>query len=111
MGRRSRSHGWLRRRVAALCVAALVAPAASAPAATFYVRANGNNAQDGRSPETALATITRAADRVGGGDTVVVGPGHYADGDITPRGSGRRGELVRFVADRSGRRTGDAPGE
>jgi len=111
MAQQSRSQGWLRHGAATLAVAALMGAAASAPAATFYVRAGGNDAQDGRSPDTALATITRAADRVGGGDTVVVGPGVYADGDITPRGSGRRGEIVRFVADRSGRRTGDAPGD
>ncbi len=111
MGRRSRSHGWPRRQAAALIVAGLVGTATSASAATFYVRAGGNDAQDGRSPATALATITRAANRVGGGDTVVVGPGRYAEGDITPRGSGRRGELVHFVADRSGQRTGDPPGD
>jgi parallel beta-helix repeat protein len=111
MGPRSRSHGWLHPRAAALAVGALLGAATSAPAATFYVRAGGNDAQDGRSPATAVASITRAADRVGGGDTVVVGPGVYAEGDITPRGSGRRGELVRFVADRSGQRTGDAPGD
>ena len=111
MTRRSRSHGRLRQRAAAFAAAALLGAAPAASAATFYVRAGGNNAQDGRSPGTALATITRAADRVGGGDTVVVGPGVYADGDITPRGSGRRGEIVRFIADRDGRRTGDPPGQ
>lgn len=111
MRRQSRSHGWLCRHVVTLALAGVVAGAASAPAATFYVRAGGNDAQDGRSPATALATITRAASRVGGGDTVVVGPGRYAEGNILPRGNGRRGELVRFIADRSGRRTGDAPGD
>jgi parallel beta-helix repeat protein len=78
---------------------------------TFYVRAGGNDAQNGRSAATALATIKAAADRVGGGDTVIVGPGHYVEGNITPRGNGRRGELVRFVADRSGQRTGDPAGD
>lgn len=97
--------------VALPLAAALAAGAAPTDAATFYVRAGGNDAQDGRSPATALATITRAAQRVGGGDTVIVGPGLYAEGDIIPRGNGRRRELVRFVADRSGRRTGDAPGD
>jgi parallel beta-helix repeat protein len=85
--------------------------AGAANAATFYVRAGGNDAQNGRSPATALATIDAAADRVGGGDSVVVGPGVYPEGNITPRGNGRRGELVRFLGDRSGQRTGDAPGE
>jgi parallel beta-helix repeat protein len=97
--------------VVVMMAAGLVAAASPAPAATFYVRAGGNDAQDGRSPATALATIGRAASRVGGGDTVIVGPGRYVEGNIIPRGNGRRGELVRFIADRSGRRTGDAPGD
>jgi parallel beta-helix repeat protein len=96
-----------------MIVGALAALAAAAPAsaATFYVRAGGNNAQNGRSAATALATIGAAADRVGGGDTVIVGPGRYAEGNITPRGNGRKSELVRFIADRSGQRTGDPAGD
>jgi parallel beta-helix repeat protein len=107
----SRSQGWLRRARAVLGFAAAFCAAAPASAATFYVRAGGNNAQNGRSAATALASIKVAAERVGGGDTVIVGPGRYAEGNITPRGNGRRGEVVRFVADRSGQRTGDAPGD
>lgn len=94
-----------------LAVAALHGAAVPAGAATFYVRAGGNNAQNGRTPATALASIRAAADRVGGGDTVVVGPGRYVEGNITPRGSGNRAEFVRFVADRGGQRTGDPAGD
>jgi len=111
MGCQSRGHGWLRPRTATLAVAGLLAVATSASPATFYVRAGGNDAQNGRSSSTALATVAAAADRVGGGDTVFVGPGRYAEGNITPRGNGRRRELVRFIADRAGQRTGDPPGE
>ena len=42
---------------------------------------------------------------------MVVGPGRYPEGNITPLGNGRRSELVRFVADRDGSQTGDPPGE
>jgi len=107
----SRSQGWLRRARLTLGFAGALGAAAPASAATFYVRAGGNNAQNGRSAATALATVGAAADRIGGGDTVIVGPGRYAEGNITPRGNGRRGELVHFVADRSGQRTGDPAGD
>src|SRR6185369_16625989 len=111
MGCQSRGHGWLRPRTATLAVAGLLAVATSASPATFYVRAGGNDAQNGRSSSTALATVAAAADRVGGGDTVFVGPGRYAEGNITPRGNGRKKELVRFIADRSGQQTGDPAGD
>ena len=111
MGSQPRGHGWLRHRAATLAVAGLLGVVTSARGATFYVRAGGNNAQNGRSAATALATIRAAADRIGGGDTVVVGPGHYAEGNITPRGNGRRHELVHFLADRTGQLTGDPAGE
>jgi parallel beta-helix repeat protein len=86
----------------------LVAPSASAT--TFYVRATGDDGREGQSPGGAFASIQRAAARAGGGDTVIVGPGVYREGNIIPRGNGRRRELVRFVADREGAMTGDAPG-
>jgi parallel beta-helix repeat protein len=102
--------GRKRPRRAALLLGLLVAPAV-ARGATFYVRPTGNDAQDGRGPATAFATIGRAAAKAGGGDTVVVAPGVYAEGNLTPLGNGRRKEVVQFVADRDGSRTGSAPGE
>jgi parallel beta-helix repeat protein len=104
----SRGRRRLRATLVLGCLLALATPAA---AATFYVRASGNDAQNGRSPATAVQNISAAALRAGGGDTVVVGPGRYAEGEIKPAGSGRRGEVVRFYADRSGQQTGDAAGE
>lgn len=92
-------------------LAALVLAPAVARGGTFYVSPSGNDAQDGRSPATALATIGRAAARIGGGDTVVVAPGTYREGNLIPRGNGRRKEVVQFVADRDGSRTASAPGE
>jgi parallel beta-helix repeat protein len=78
---------------------------------TFYVTPTGNDDQDGRSPATALATIGKGAGKAGGGDTVIVAPGVYFEGNITPRGNGRRKEVVQFIADRDGSRTGRAPGD
>jgi len=97
-------------RIGVLAVALCVS-AAPSWAATFYVRAGGNDAQNGRSPATAFASIRRAASLAGGGDTVVVGPGRYTEGSLTPVGNGRPGEVMRFVADRDGSRTGDAAGD
>jgi hypothetical protein len=79
-------------------------------AATYYVRTSGSDSNDGRGPSTAFKTITRAAADARGGDTVIVGPGIYREGDIKPDGNGRRGEVVRFVGDRDGVTTGDPPG-
>jgi len=97
----------------AIAVLALALWVSAAPvwAATFYVRSSGNDAQNGRSPKTAFATIRRGASVAGGKDTVVVGPGRYAEGSITPVGNGRPGEVMRFLADRDGSATGDPPGD
>src|SRR5438876_12011325 len=100
-GDRHRSAGRIGLLAAALC-----ASAAPAWAATFYVRTSGNDAQNGRNPATAFASIRRAASQAGGGDTVVVGPGRYAEGNITPVGNGRPGEVMRFLGDRDGRAPG-----
>jgi len=79
-------------------------------AATYYVRASGSDDNDGLSPARAFATITRGASVAGEGVSVIVGPGRYAEGDIRPRGTGRRVEPILFLADRLGKFTGDEPG-
>ncbi len=87
-----------------------LASAQPSQARTVYVRVFGNNANDGLSPGRALATVAMAAGDTRGGDVVIVGPGRYVEGDHNPDGNGRRGEVVRFVADPTGTLTGDAPG-
>jgi parallel beta-helix repeat protein len=70
-----------------------------AAALTLYVHAaSGDDANDGRSPATALATITRAALIALPGDRVLVGRGTYREGGLAPAAYGR----VEFVADRNG---------
>jgi parallel beta-helix repeat protein len=99
------------RRLACLVGTIAVLLAEPAAGVTFYVRASGDDGRDGRSPAAAFATIQRGASKAGGGDTVVVGPGTYREGNVTPVGNGRRRELMRFIADRDGSMTGDPPGE
>lgn len=99
------------RRVARVVGALAVLSTVPAGGVTFYVRAGGDDARDGRSPASAFATIQRGAAKAGGGDMVVVGPGIYREGNIIPVGNGRRRELVHFVADRDGALTSDPPGE
>lgn len=88
---------------------ALLAPVSPGPAAaaTLYVRVGGDDAQEGRSPVTALRTITRAAAIAQPGDDIVVGPGVYVEGDVRPGAFGHIG----FVADRRGTLVGDPPGD
>jgi len=81
--------------------------AAGAQGATIYVRQGGDDRSAGSSPATAVRTITHAALVAKPFDRVVVGPGTYAEGDISPNASGH----VSFIADRRGRETGDAPGD
>ncbi|GIW43740.1 MAG: hypothetical protein KatS3mg077_1022 [Candidatus Binatia bacterium] len=78
---------------------------------TIYVRVSGNDTADGLSPQTALRSVAEAARRVANpGDTIVIGPGTYREGNITPARNGIRGRPVTFRGDPSGLETGDSPG-
>lgn len=83
------------------------------PATTYYVRVSGDDANDGLTPQTALASIGIAALRVGRGDRIVVGPGFYAERQVGPTEgtSGSSRAPIVFFADRTGELTGDTPGE
>src|SRR5262249_12175591 len=77
------------------------------PYMPLYVRQNGDDTNDGLDPARALATIQEGARRARAGVTVVVGRGHYLEGDIHPvQKTGR----VTFFADATGMATGDLPG-
>lgn len=91
--------------VSALCVNQVRAD-------VYYVRATGSDEADGKTPATAFRTVGRAAQAlVNAGDRVIVGPGQYDEGNITPNRSGIAGRPVEFLADGSGAATGDIPGE
>lgn len=77
------------------------------PEMPIYVRKNGDDGADGLSPEHALATIARGAQKALAGTTVVVGPGIYAEGNL---GVSARAGRVGFEGDPSGVRTRDDAG-
>jgi len=83
----------------------------AAAAATFYVRATGSDASDGRTPASAFASIRKAMAAVlNPGDRIVVGPGTYAEFDLGPASNGIANRPVVLFADRTGAETGDPPG-
>ena len=85
-----------------------LAPVASAR--TFYVRQSaGDDAGDGLSPATAWRHVARLSEVMAAGDTAYVGPGLYRE-QIEVRRSGTAEQPIVFVADETGRHTGDAPG-
>ncbi len=86
---------------------AAVCGATEMPGRTIYVRAAGNDANDGSSPARALQHIGRAAVVANPGDRIVVGPGTYREGAITPDAFAR----VSFIADREGTEVGEPPGD
>lgn len=61
-------------------------------AQTWHVSGTGNDANDGKTPQTAFRTLQKAADRVQPGDVVLVGNGPYTNDDRT---NGRATEPVR----------------
>lgn len=77
----------------------------------FFVRATqGNDANDGTTPETAFRTIGAAIAVLTDGDTIIVGPGTYRETIIlTPPGGTELTPIV-FRADPSGSMTSDPPG-
>lgn len=82
------------------------------PITTFYVRSSGNDDNSGASPDRALKTVARAAQLLGPGVTVYVGPGTYS-GTVkisSPRSTAMR--PIFLIADPDGAHTGDkVPGE
>lgn len=83
----------------------------SASGTVLYVRANGSDEHDGLTARTAFATVGCGARSLANpGDRVVVGPGTYVEGNITPVRGGIEGYPIRFQADPSGTLTGDAAG-
>ena len=63
---------------------------------TYYVSENGNNSNNGLTPETAFETLQHAADIVTAGDSVLVLQGNYVGFDIRKNGS--QTNLIVFKA-------------
>jgi parallel beta-helix repeat protein len=111
-GKTSQRYSAIVVRVLPVLLALVLAYGEPARAATYYVRTSGSDSNDGLSPATAFATISRAARQARGtGNAIVVGTGLYAEGMIKPVGGGSGKRLSVFFGDRRGEFTGDAPGE
>jgi hypothetical protein len=83
-----------------------------APPQTLYVRAaSGNDDNSGSSPDQALKTIVKAAERMAGGTTIYVGPGHYRGRVEITNVDGTMSAPGELLADPTGSHTGDARGE
>jgi parallel beta-helix repeat protein len=82
-----------------------------APPQTLYVRTTGNDDNAGTSPDQALLTVAKAVERMSGGTTIYVGPGHYRGRVEITNVDGRMGAPGELIADASGTHTGDRPGE
>lgn len=67
--------------------------------AEYYVSdQNGDDYNNGNSPATSFATITKATEEVLAGDTVYIGPGVYNE-EILLTVSGTEGNEIRFIPD------------
>jgi parallel beta-helix repeat protein len=85
-------------------------PPCAADTKTCYVRSTtGNDSNTGASADSALRTITRAAQLAQSGYTIVVGPGTYREG-VTTVIQGATPQTLTFLADVSGSQTGDPAG-
>ena len=99
------------RGVLLLAVIGLTVRPGLAEASTLFVRVGGSDQADGSSPTTAFATIGKAArSLVNPGDTVVVGPGVYPEGNVSPIRGGSAGRPITFLADVGGALTDDTAG-
>ena len=102
-----------------LSIAFLVALALNASAATWYVRVDGDDREDGRSWETAQSTIRLGIDNCNPGDTLLVESGVYheaiilkdgiaiigVDGQVVLEGTGLRTRLISCENDITQRTT------
>lgn len=106
------------RRFAVLLLSAMACVSSAALAdEIYYVRESGSDGANGRTPETAFATIQKAVGVCDGPDhTIYVGPGAYYEeimigtGSGASAGSGQLQQPNRLVGDVTGEATGDPPG-
>ena len=87
------------RHLTILCFAAL---ALNASAAAWYVSADGDDREDGKSWETAQGTIRLGIDNCKPGDTVYIEPGIYHEGIILKEGIALIGVDGQVVLDGTG---------
>ncbi|MBM3999553.1 MAG: hypothetical protein FJ297_08460 [Planctomycetes bacterium] len=81
--------------------------ASEARTAEYYVRKSGDDGNSGANAKNAWRTIDKARRAMGPGDVVYVGAGVYEE-TVYPRRSGDEHSPIRYVADTTGKETGDA---
>jgi hypothetical protein len=98
--------------VRALILVLLVGVAAApvARAATYYVRAGGQDTAAGTTPQAAFRTLQRAAEVLNHGDHVVLGPGTYRGNVLIAERHSADGAAMTITGDESGAQTGDPAG-
>jgi hypothetical protein len=92
--------------IALTCAAPFCAYKADAQSTgtTYYVATDGNDLDNGLTPDTPFATINHAAQKAQPGDTVLVADGTYnvgnggSSGDVAIRSNGAAGEQITYKA-------------
>ncbi len=78
---------------------------------TYFVRQNGKDwGGNGKTPETAFATVLRAAQVMDNSDSIVIGPGSYSSSVLIADRWGNATNNLSIIGDESGKLTGDKPG-
>jgi len=93
-----------------IVVTVALAGAPAVRAATYFVRALGDDRKEGTTPQAAFRTVTRAAQALAHGDRIVIGPGQYREAVLISERFGTPEAPLAVVGDESGKLTGDAPG-
>jgi hypothetical protein len=100
----------VRRVLFALLGVALVAWTFPLLAETYYVRPDGNDQAEGKSPQTAFKTLLRVSHVLNHGDAVVLAPGTYHDEVLLAERFSADGSEMLIAGDESGQRVGTPPG-
>ncbi|MGA2258825.1 MAG: right-handed parallel beta-helix repeat-containing protein, partial [Thermoguttaceae bacterium] len=79
-------------------------------AETYYVRPDGDDQAEGKSPQTAFKTLLRAAHVLNHGDAVLLAPGTYHDEVLLAERFSADGAEMQITGDESGQRTAAPPG-
>ena len=100
----------MRRVRLSLLNVALVAWALPLMAETYYVRPDGNDQAEGKSPQAAFKTLLRASHVLNHGDALVLAPGTYRDEVLLAERFSADGSEMLIAGDESGQRSGTPPG-
>ena len=88
----------------------LVAWTFPAIADTYFVRPDGNDQAEGKSPQTAFKTLLRASHVLNHGDALVLAPGTYHGEVLLAERYSADGAEMQIAGDESGQRTAAPPG-